>query len=421
MPNATYAKKTVVVVEGKSSGASFAPALRGYGYQCVHVHDRTLDSSAFEGAFYAPDYEADIEFHGDTSAVVEQLKDFDVVAVVPGSETGAGYADQLIAGLGLPPGNDPEKSLARRDKFLMEEQLRQHNLRTPLTLKTKDAGRAAQFASQFGDKAVVKPVKSAGTQGVQYCNGAGEVKSAVASLLQEVDLFGQENTEVLVQELIEGPEYMVNSISVDGRHFVIEIWRVHKVSISNAPVYDYVELVDPSDDVLAIINPFVSKSLDALGIRNGPAHAEVMLADDGPVLIEIGARIMGVQDPYVSVLCTGASHLLRSVQLIATPELLLEQMEREPYRRRKYCLGLSLLNPSSGRCFAPINWDAIRGLESFVGMKIFIKEGDTVPASTDLLKTVGGVYLAGDDEAALRADYRKIRAMEAAGFYNIAV
>jgi len=421
MPNASYAKKTVVVVEGKSSGASFAPALRGYGYQCVHVHDRTLDSSAFESAFYGPDYEADIEYHGDMSTVVEQLQGYDIVAVVPGSEMGAVCADQLTATLGLSLGNDPDRSLARRDKFLMEDQLRGHNVRTPLTLKTMDGDSAVKFSARFDNRAVVKPAKSAGTQGVRYCAGETEVKTAVTTLLEEVDLFGQQNVEVLVQELIEGPEYMVNSISLDGRHFVIEIWRVHKVSISNAPVYDYVELVDPSDDILNIINPFVARSLDALGVYNGPAHTEVMLAADGPVLIEIGARIMGAQDPYVSVLCTGASHLLRTVQAIATPELLLAELEREPYRRRKYCLGLSLLNPFSGSCTAPINWDEIRMLDSFVGMKTFIKEGDTVPASTDLLKTVGGVYLAGDDEDALRADYRKIRALEAAGFYNITI
>ena len=44
--------------------------------------------------------------------------------------------------------------------------------------------------------------------------------------------------------------------------------------------------------------------LDALGIRFGPAHTEVMLTATGPVLVESGARMHGSVPDEIVDRCT---------------------------------------------------------------------------------------------------------------------
>ncbi len=420
MTAAPYTDKIVVIVDAMSSGAYLAPAFRAYGYRCVHVFDRTMDASHFEAGFHAPDFELCIDYRGDLGAVLDQLHSLPVVCILPGTESGVALSDRLNDALDLPLSNNFALSGARRDKALMEARLRDAGLRTPRSLCSADPEALAAFARSVGGATVAKPLKSAGTQGVRFCDDEAGLRAAVAELLDSADLYGQRNAEVMVQERIVGQEYMINSISLDGRHFVTEVWKVIKVEIAQAPVYDHVKLCNPADPACDTIRAFLPGCLDALGIRHGPAHSEVMLTETGPVLIETAARIMGAQDPHVSVLCTGTSHALRSVQAVATPEPLLAELTRSAFARHRHCLGLSLLNRVPGRCGGAIDWARIRELESFAGMKTFVSAGDFVPETTDLFTTIGGVYLVSRDPEALRRDYRRIRTLEAANFYNIA-
>jgi biotin carboxylase len=49
--------------------------------------------------------------------------------------------------------------------------------------------------------------------------------------------------------------------------------------------------------------------LDALGIRFGPAHTELMLTKEGPLLIEIGARLDGSDAPIIGERAYGINQI----------------------------------------------------------------------------------------------------------------
>ena len=53
--------------------------------------------------------------------------------------------------------------------------------------------------------------------------------------------------------------------------------------------------------------------LDAVGIRIGCGHVEVMMTADGPRLIEVAARLAGGGHQMVSELATGDNHIKRTV------------------------------------------------------------------------------------------------------------
>ena len=56
-------------------------------------------------------------------------------------------------------------------------------------------------------KCVVKPVRSAGTDGVTFCESVDEARSAIEFLMQKESVFGDANESVVCQEFLVGKEY----------------------------------------------------------------------------------------------------------------------------------------------------------------------------------------------------------------------
>lgn len=127
---------------------------------------------------------------------------------------------------------------------------------------------------------------------------------------------------------------------------------------------------------------------------------------------------MGAQDPLTVVLCTSSNHALDTVKSYTNPVALSAALaQRRPLFR--HCLGVTLLNLRSGISTAPIDWSRFELLPNFMGMKKGVSLNAFIPATTNLITTAGGVYLAGDDRDSLWADYHTIRALEKENIYNI--
>ena len=100
---------------------------------------------------------------------------------------------------------------------------------------------------------------------------------------------------LLIQEYVEGTEFVVNAVSRDGEHKITDMWISEK---KQQPGMAYVRqrLVNSSADYTTVAD-FACAALDALGLENGPSHSEVIQEVDGSVaLIELNARLHG-SDP----------------------------------------------------------------------------------------------------------------------------
>ncbi len=73
------------------------------------------------------------------------------------------------------------------------------------------------------------------------------------------------------------------------------IIRVYRTRIGSAPVHDYNQLMCPIDnhDIYSRLSEYIFSVLDALGIRQGVGHSELMIVNDQPVLLETAARLPG--------------------------------------------------------------------------------------------------------------------------------
>jgi hypothetical protein len=407
---------TAVVVDAYSTGARLAPRFAAAGMPVVHVQSSPRLPDFYMRAFRAGDFVENVVHAGDLEATAARLAAHDPVFVVVGAEPGVPIADALSERLGL-PSNGSALSRARRDKSAMSEALRQAGLRAAEALKTADAAEAVAWAAaRGGAPIVVKPLDSAGTDGVSVCADAPAIEAAFAANLGRPNALHGANEELLVQELLQGTQLFVNSVSWDGVHHVSEVWRDNKLRHGANFVYDYEELLPRHGPQQDQVVPYVEAVLDALGIRFGPAHTEVMLTATGPVLVESGARMHGSVPDEIVDRCT-PSHQTLTAEAYLEPASVARRAAR-PYELMAGAYCVMLISRHEGRIVSDAGLREIEGLPSFAGTISMLGPGDQLKPTIDLFSCPGIIYLVDPDRGRLKADYDRIRELDATGVFE---
>ncbi|CAN0245566.1 unnamed protein product [Ectocarpus fasciculatus] len=110
----------------------------------------------------------------------------------------------------------------------------------------EDGGDGSSPAGLTGVMSVVKPARGCASGSVFRCQGEREAMDAFDKILgtPKYGTPGEFNDEVLVQEFLVGTEYVVDTVSRDGEHKAVAIWRYDKRPANGAPfVYFSVKLM----------------------------------------------------------------------------------------------------------------------------------------------------------------------------------
>ena len=408
----------VAVVDGYSTGRVLSARLRAAGARCVHVRSRPDVPAYFLRGFDPADYGLDLDHTGDLDTLAGRLAAEQVTRVVPGTESGVALADALGQLLGL-PGNLPDSTPVRRHKARMAEAAAAAGLATPRGRECRTAAEAAAWVTAQGlAEAVVKPVSSAGTDNVRFCSGAQAVLVAARTVLSTRTLYGEPNHTVLVQERLRGVEFYVNTVSVGGVHRVAETWRYTKrEGPAGSPTYDFEEPVPIGSAEAVVLHAFTRRVLDALQVREGAAHTEVMLTDGGPVLVETGARLGGATAPDVVERFCGVSQAGLLAAALLDPDALTRFSDRD-VAWHAHVRNVGLLNRLAGTVRSR-DWVAVlEALPSAVAVLTGLRPGEHLGVTTDLIDAPGFVYLASTDRSRVRRDYRRLRELEEGGLYT---
>jgi biotin carboxylase len=408
----------IAIVDGYSTGAALAEILAERGAECLHIRSMPQVPETYRVGFSTRAYRIDLGYEPEPARVARRLAELGVDRVVAGAECGVELADTLTNIMKL-PGNTGVAIAARRDKALMAAQVRTAGLAVPLGQAFRTTADAVSwFVRSRLPEVVAKPTRSAGTDNVHFCADAEQLHTACSRILAASSLFDEPNTEVIVQERLHGVEYYLNTVSHEGAHRVAEIWRCSKTQGANrAQIYDYEEPVDPRSAAGLRLREFVYAVLDALGIRTGAAHTEVMLTAAGPVLIESGARLGGTSTPHVIEKYFGVSQAGLLADALLDPARLLAFTEEGPvagYTVRR----LALINHVAGPA-GPHDWLAeIEALPSTVMAGAYTVPGVWFPVTGDEDSSPGYAYLASADEDEVIRDYRRLRALERTNPYT---
>jgi hypothetical protein len=399
----------VVVVDPLSTGQEYAPAFSEAGLTPVAV----LSQEPTRGMrpSWHPERFAHVHlFDGDLHALAATVRRYRPAALVPGSEPGVPLYDALVP-LVLPgTGNVDGLSAARYDKGAMGAAVAAAGLPHLRQICSDDADLVEKWLAETGladTSVVVKPANSGGTDNVHLVTPGTDWRPLVAALTGQVNLAGRVTDAVVVQEYARGVEYLVDSYSVDGRHGLVDVCRYTKYGRDDRiGIYDRVDFLPPGDPVVQPLWHYVQAVLDAVGIRNGCGHAEVMVTDAGPRLIEVGARPAGGGHQLICRLATGDNQIARTVDHRTRGTF------RSGYQLQRFVRGVFISAPRAGVWHNAEIFDGVDALPTYSAKHFPHGPGDVVPLTEDLATFLAWVILIGDDEDAVEEDYRAIREWE---------
>lgn len=186
--------------------------------------------------------------------------------------------------------NDPKTSKRRFDKYEMQIALAEAGLPNVRQVKVHSSWSMADFHScleNFEFPVFCKPAFGYGSLGAFAAESISDVKKEIDEHRRRQDI------SYLIQEFITGIEYIIDTFSVNGVHYVCSIHKNQKEFIHKTPIYRITE-VERDKNIIDKCETYAINILNALHLKNGPAHIEVFLQEDGSIkLIELNNRISG--------------------------------------------------------------------------------------------------------------------------------
>ncbi len=403
-------KPYVVIVDAFSSGALVAQQWQA-SHTVIHIQSSANLPDAFAASAGHQYFAYHYQYDNDWPALTDWLSDYLIAHVVCGSEFGVELTDKLAEHFDL-AGNCPTASAAKRDKYIMAAALESNGVAVAKNFQADSVASAVSEYLHSGlAKVVVKPLDSAGSEDVYICHDAEGVRQAALAILDKTNLMQSQNQRVLVQHFLAGDEYIINSVSAAGHHYITDIWKSDKTLAKNGRIiYQYEELLASSSAQSVVIDRYINQVLDALQIVWGPAHSELILTEDGPILLETGARVSGLANPAALNLATGNNQVALSVDAYAQADKV-RALSEYKYQRQKYCYCVNLIAPFAGSLDRQAVIKQFERLAAFESIRFRISD-DQVQETVDLNTSPGVVFLLHHNRAQVEADYQRIRQLE---------
>lgn len=289
--------KTVLIVEPVSSGWKLISKGKEFGFKVIVLTHNNDDRVIPDQFLKLADYVETVDTNNDEETLAKALeinKEYEIDAVVPGFEYYVPVASKINSKLGL-RGLDPSTVYNLRFKDLMRQALKQDNLRSPKFTVISHIKQIDDAIKAVGFPCVIKPVDCSGSLNVRKVTNKQELIDGFKAIDITVitDLGRVARRDVLIEEYISGKEYSIEGFVENGEVFFLSI--TEKML---APEPYFVEIghivsaqLEPQKK--ETIYEYVKQVIKTLNVSLGPFHCEIRLTNNGPVLMEIGARLPG--------------------------------------------------------------------------------------------------------------------------------
>jgi biotin carboxylase len=295
--------------------------------------------------------------------------------------------------------NPPNAVAATRDKAAMRERLAAASLPQPAYRIVAHGADIASAATEVGYPCVVKPVSRSASQGVIRVDDA--IQAAAAGIRIRA-IVGDGPEPLLVERFVPGAEVAVEGLLLGGRLEVLAVFD--KPDPMDGPFFEETIYVTPSRQpasVLADLEATVARAAAALGLREGPVHAELRIGTAGALMIlELAARSIG--GLCARTLRFGAGVSLEEVIIRHALGLGLDGLARETQAS-----GVTMLPIRSAGVLDRVSGqERALAIEGVVGVEITIASGRAVVPLPEGDRYLGFVFARGptaqDVEDALR-------------------
>lgn len=415
-------QRVAVIVDPYSSGQYLVHELRQQQWAMVGVQS-SQDLAGFWLAQYDGSLFVKTVRHESLEKTVAELSEYEVVTVLPGSEPGVTLCEELQDTLGL-PGNGAATAEWRRHKHAQQERLREVGVRAVQQLFSDDVEEILAWQQQWGTwPVIVKPAMSGGTDGVYWCHSAADVRAAHSAECGKRNVNGVVNDKLLVQEYLDGLEYIIDCVSHEGRHVVSGIWVYKKVKdpATRSITYEYARILESTCEEAETLIQYTFQVLDALHIKEGPSHTEVIITNEGPCLVETGARLHGCKGPKLTELATGIGTHELVVDIAVNSARVFNDLHAKCYRYsvKKWAFETFFRNEHvEGTLTKSLEVPEIQCLASVMDIFPSVKPGEELKITRDLATSPGVILQIHPSLEACYSDIALLRNLEATKLYK---
>jgi biotin carboxylase len=262
--------------------------------------------SALPGEFFCKRF---VERDDPLEAWLEQSREVNKIRpvgrVVAFAENEQLVAAIIAADLELDDHHDVNVARAVADKIEMRRRLVNSELGTVGFMEAQDVDAISRFVRAYPrSRWLVKPAMGTGGRGVSELVNPHQSESAFTRAFNVPHPIAGTH-RVMVEEFKPGRQLSVECISENGEHRVLAITQKYTDERSFAEVGHCVPAELPAEVGGAVAESTIA-ALDALGVRYGPTHTELVLARSGQVdLIETHTRLAGHGIPHLVAAATG--------------------------------------------------------------------------------------------------------------------
>jgi biotin carboxylase len=383
--------------------ADFLDAARTLGVDVVIGGDEAFGLPDLMGGRAVPIPLDDPERAAEAIVALDNLTPLDAVVAV--DDHGTVAAAMASEALGLRH-NPPSAVAAARDKLAMRLRLAAAEVSQPAFAALEpDAGSGAieGLVAGVGLPCVIKPTTLSGSQGVLRADSADEAVAVVERVRRiAAGASCDPDDPLLIEQFVAGPEVAVEGLLTDGDLTVLAIFD--KPDPLDGPAFEETIYVTPSrlsrphrDAVVAA----TAAACRALGLTQGPIHAEIRIDDGRARVIEVAARTIGGLCARTLTFSTGRTlEQLVIAQALGRPQ--------GPTRRRSEASGVLMLPiPHRGVLQEVGGRDRARAVTGITDVQVTIAPGRLVVPVPEGDRYLGFVFARGPTPADVEASLRR--------------
>lgn len=295
------------------------------------------------------------------------------------------------------PGLPLEAAEACTDKFVMRQKFSAapQKISPDFAVVTSEEGVRA-FAEVHDFPLILKPANLSKSLLVSKAATMDELLQNYAKTMRVIhsvyDRYAPGVTpKLLIEEFMEGSVHSVDAfVDANGEPHVLDAVVDYQTGydIGFNDNFHYSRLLPSAlpTETIARIREVAAVGCKALGMKNSPAHVEIILTNHGPRIVEIGARNGGYRD-RMHALANGIDIDANVIRLSLGQQPHVSATKSEP-------VGVFELFPKTPGIFTGIaNEDRLRELDSLVSLSVHAKEGQFVGSSSDGYKMCAVVIL----------------------------
>ncbi len=215
-------------------------------------------------------------------------------AIVPVDDQGVLIAALAAQQLGLTH-NPPAAVAATRNKVMLRRALALAEIPQPSFELVGPPDDAAALAEVIGYPVVLKPLSMSASRGVIRADNPAEARAAAHRIRTILAVAGHNPSEpILIEQYVPGIEIAVEGILRDGDLEVLAF--LDKPDPLEGPFFEETIFVTPSrlhPEMLEEVERVAAAAVRAIGLSEGPVHAELRVDGNRVVFLEAAARSIG--------------------------------------------------------------------------------------------------------------------------------